>query len=187
MVDALHFAVTKSATNSKILASLNLKPQGYLLATVHRAENTDNKDRLQNIISALNALEEIIVLPIHPRTRNILNDMQCKLQPHLRIIQPVGYFDMIALEKSSRMILTDSGGIQKEAYWLKVPCITLRDETEWVETVENGWNRLTGADSTAIIDAVLNFMPTSEQATLYGDGKAADQTLQKIIKDFERK
>jgi len=113
--------------------------------------------------------------------------MNLLLKPHVRIIDPVGYFDMIALEYSARMILTDSGGIQKEAYWLKVPCITLRDETEWVETVENGWNKLTGANTIAIIDAVHNFMPPAEQATLYGDGQAASRVLQEILNYTERK
>jgi UDP-N-acetylglucosamine 2-epimerase len=187
MADALQFAVKKVQTNTDIKEKFHLQHGTYLLATIHRAENTDNKERLHNIIRALNSLEETIVLPIHPRTRKILNDMNCLMKPHVKIIDPVGYFDMIALENSARMILTDSGGIQKEAYWLKVPCITLRDETEWVETVENGWNKLTGANSIAIIDAVRNFMPPSEQTTLYGDGHAAYSALQAIINDIERK
>jgi UDP-N-acetylglucosamine 2-epimerase len=100
----------------------------------------------------------------------------------LKIIDPVGYFDMIALEYSARMILTDSGGIQKEAYWLKVPCITLRDETEWVETVENGWNKLTGANTIAIIDAAHNFIPPAKHPQLYGNGKAAEKIIKKLVK-----
>ena len=187
MADALQFAVRHIQTKADIKKKFQLQNKTYLLATIHRAENTDNKKRLQNIISALNALEETILLPIHPRTRKILHDMNLLLKPHVRIIDPVGYFDMIALEYSARMILTDSGGIQKEAYWLKVPCITLRDETEWVETVENGWNKLTGANTIAIIDAVHNFMPPAEQATLYGDGQAASRVLQEILNYTERK
>ncbi|MGB5219237.1 MAG: UDP-N-acetylglucosamine 2-epimerase (non-hydrolyzing) [Smithella sp.] len=187
MADALQFAVRNIQTKLDIREKYQLQNKTYLLATIHRAENTDNKERLQNIISALNALEDTIILPIHPRTRKILHDMNLTLKPHVRIIDPVGYFDMIALEYSARMILTDSGGIQKEAYWLKVPCITLRDETEWVETVENGWNKLTGANPTAIIDAVHNFKPPTEQAALYGNGQAASRVLQEIMYYNERK
>ncbi|KFZ44006.1 UDP-N-acetylglucosamine 2-epimerase [Smithella sp. SC_K08D17] len=187
MADALQFAVNKVQHNIDIKEKFHLQHGTYLLTTIHRAENTDNKERLQSIINALNSLEETIVLPIHPRTRKILNGMNCRMKPHIRIIDPVGYFGMIALENSARMILTDSGGIQKEAYWLKVPCITLRNETEWVETVENGWNKLTGANPTAIIDAVHNFKPPTEQAALYGNGQAASRVLQEITNYIERK
>lgn len=185
MADALRFAIRKVQTKTDIKEKFHLQKKKYLLATIHRAENTDNKKRLEHIIKALLELaqREQVILPLHPRTKKILDaNFSSLLAPHssLRLIDPVGYFDMIALENSARMIITDSGGIQKEAYWLKIPCVTLRDETEWVETVENGWNRLTGADSTAIIDAVHNFMPPSEQPTLYGDGQAAE----KIIKEF---
>ncbi len=177
MADALQFAVRKIHDRYAIEEKFHLQHKTYLLATVHRAENTDNKEHLQNIINALDSIEETIVFPIHPRTKKILHDMNWQPKPHIRIIDPVGYFDMIALENAARMILTDSGGIQKEAYWLKVPCVTLRDETEWVETVENGWNRLTGANATAIIAAVHNFIPPSGQGTLYGDGQAAKKIL----------
>lgn len=180
MADALEFAVSKVQQKTEIKEKYHLEHDTYLLATIHRAENTDNKERLQNIMNALNSLEETIILPIHPRTRKILRSMGYRMKPHVRIIDPVGYFDMIALEKSARMILTDSGGIQKEAYWLKVPCITLRDETEWTETVENGWNKLTGANESAIIDAVQNFIPPTEQAALYGNGQAASRVLHEI-------
>jgi len=95
----------------------------------------------------------------------------------VKLIDPVGYFDIIALERSARMILTDSGGMQKEAYWLKVPCITLRDETEWIETVELGWNILTGSDTHKIMDAVKTFSPPSDHPPLYGDGQAAGKSM----------
>jgi UDP-GlcNAc3NAcA epimerase len=182
MADSLQFAAKKASTNSDILTHLELQPKGYLLATIHRAENTDDLDRLGNIIEALSDLaeKEFVVLPIHPRTRKILNDnFALRLTPHpsLKIIDPVGYFDIIALEKSARIILTDSGGMQKEAYWLKVPCITLRDETEWIETVEMGWNILTGADHDKIIVAVRTFKTPSEHPPLYGDGNAAERIV----------
>jgi UDP-GlcNAc3NAcA epimerase len=186
MADALQFALQRIKNRSEIGDILHLKHKAYLLVTIHRAENTDNRVRLQNIVGALNSIEETTVLPIHPRTNKILKDMNCLIKPHIKLIDPVGYLDMIALENSARMILTDSGGIQKEAYWLQVPCITLRDETEWVETVENGWNKLTGANSDAIINTVYYFTPPPGHPTLYGDGQAAHHALQAIAGNIER-
>ena len=205
MADALQFAAEKAATKAAaqydILARLGLKPRGYLLATLHRAENTDDPERLGNIMNALTKLaeKEPVILPLHPRTRKILartlnlEHRTLNLEPRtlnvehrtlnvepfsrLTFLDPVGYFDIIALEKSARVILTDSGGMQKEAYWLKVPCITMRDETEWVETVETGWNILTGADHHKISDAAQNFTPPQEHPPLYGDGQAAEKIL----------
>ena len=186
MADALQFAANKVDTNSDILNCLGLKPHHYLLATIHRAENTDNPERLGNIMSALSELakREPVVLPLHPRTKKILTASHPSLlvsDSLLRIIEPVGYFDVIALAQSSRVILTDSGGMQKEAYWLKVPCVTLRDETEWVETVETGWNVLTGADEKRIGYVAQNFTPPAEHPSLYGDGQAAKRVIDIII------
>lgn len=182
MADALQFAANKVDKNSDILNCLGLKPRHYLLATIHRAENTDNPERLGNIMSALSELakREPVVLPLHPRTKKILTVSLPSLlasDSMLRIIEPVGYFDVIALARSSRVILTDSGGMQKEAYWLKVPCVTLRDETEWVETVESGWNVLTGADEKKISNIAQNFTPPVEHPSLYGDGQAAEKII----------
>ena len=181
MADALQFAATKAAAHSDILARLELQPQGYLLATVHRAENTDDNQRLQNILSAFAALNETVVFPAHPRTRKFLQGTGYQPPENVKLIDPVGYFDVIALEKSARLLLTDSGGMQKEAYWLKVPCITLRDETEWIETVELGWNILTGADCDRIIETVRTFKAPSEHQPLYGDGKAAVHCLKALL------
>jgi UDP-N-acetylglucosamine 2-epimerase len=208
MADALQFAATKASAQSDILARLGLQPQRYLLATVHRAENTDDPKRLSDIMAALSELaeREPVILPLHPRTKKILertsNRQTSNIEhrtlniehsssveprtlnfehPCLRLIDPLGYFDIIALEKSARMLLTDSGGMQKEAYWLKVPCVTLRDETEWVETVASGWNILTGADRGRIIDAVRTFKPPAAHTPLYGDGKAATRCLQALL------
>jgi UDP-N-acetylglucosamine 2-epimerase len=184
MADSLQFAATKASAHSDILARLELQPQGYLLATVHRAENTDNNQRLKNILSAFAALNEPVVFPAHPRTRKFLQEMGYQQPENVKLIEPVGYFDIIALEKSARLLLTDSGGMQKEAYWLKVPCITLRDETEWIETVELGWNILTGADSQKIVEALKTFRPPSEHPPLYGDGKAAAYCLKALMESF---
>ncbi|PKN89095.1 MAG: UDP-N-acetylglucosamine 2-epimerase (non-hydrolyzing) [Deltaproteobacteria bacterium HGW-Deltaproteobacteria-1] len=186
MADALQFAANKVDTNSDILNCLGLKPHHYLLATIHRAENTDNPERLGNIMSALSELakREPVVLPLHPRTKKILTASHPSVlvsDSLLRIIEPVGYFDVIALARSSRVILTDSGGMQKEAYWLKVPCITLRDETEWVETVETGWNVLTGADEKKISNTAQNFTPPAEHPSLYGDGQAAKRVIDILV------
>lgn len=186
MADALQFAAKKASANSDILARLGLQPQGYLLVTIHRAENTDDLDRLGNILSALSQLaeKEAVVLPIHPRTKKILEDnssLHFRLNPSLKIIDPVGYFEIIGLEKSARLLLTDSGGMQKEAYWLNVPCITLRDETEWIETVEMGWNILTGADRERIIETVRTFKTPCEHPPLYGDGKAATYCVKALL------
>ena len=121
MADALQFAAAKVSTDSDILKRLDIYPQSYLLATVHRAENTDNSERLNNILSAFEAINEVIVFPVHPRTRKFLQGKGYRPPENVRLIDPVGYFDIIALEKSARLLLTDSGGMQKEAYWLKVP------------------------------------------------------------------
>jgi UDP-GlcNAc3NAcA epimerase len=180
MADALQFAVSKASAQSDILSRLALQPQGYLLATVHRAENTDNTQRLTNILSAFAALNEPVIFPAHPRTRKFLQETGYQPPANVKLIDPVGYFDIIALEKSARLLLTDSGGMQKEAYWLEVPCITLRDETEWIETVELGWNILTGADRDRIVETVRTFKAPSEHPPLYGDGQTAEKIISTI-------
>jgi UDP-N-acetylglucosamine 2-epimerase len=179
MGDAVLFAKEKTSQSS-IVKDLGLGKKEYLLATVHRAENTDDANRLTNILSAFSQLEETIVFPVHPRTRKCLETACYKPSPNLKLLEPVGYFEMIALEQSARMILTDSGGMQKEACWLEVPCITLRDETEWVETVEAGWNVLTGPDTEKILRAVSTFKPPVDHPPLYGDGGAAHRIVRTI-------
>lgn len=195
MADALQFAADKVSINTDIISRLNIEKKGYCLATIHRAENTDVPERLNRIISALLKLAESepVVLPLHPRTRKILENSsfilheRCSVNCGLRIIEPVGYFDIIALAQSARMIFTDSGGMQKEAYWLKVPCITLRDQTEWVETVESGWNKIAGADYENIIASALSFNPPAEHPPLYGgDGYAAKRILDVLVKENTR-
>ena len=184
MADALQFAETKASVQSNILSRLTLQPQDYLLATVHRAENTDNTQHLSDILMAFASLEETVVFPAHPRTRKLLNEKGYQPPHNVLLMDPVGYFDTIALEKSARMLLTDSGGMQKEAYWLRVPCVTLRDETEWVETVEVGWNILTGADHSRIVAAVRDFQPPADHPPLYGDGQAAVHCMKALLESF---
>jgi UDP-N-acetylglucosamine 2-epimerase len=174
MLDVMNWAKECLARNPpEILERLGMQRQRYLLATVHRSENTDDPARLSEILRAFNSLEEPVVFPVHPRTRKVIASAGFQIEPHVRLIDPVGYLDMVALVSSARLVLTDSGGVQKEAYWLGIPCLTMRNETEWVETVEAGWNVLVGSDAEKIIQTVRNFAPHGFHPDLYGDGFAA--------------
>jgi UDP-GlcNAc3NAcA epimerase len=181
MLDVLNWAKDRLARNPPetlgAMARLGLTKGSYLLATVHRSENTDHVSRLAPILHAFNALDERVVFPVHPRTRKAIAEADCRVEPHVHLIDPVGYLEMVELTSAARLILTDSGGLQKEAYWLGIPCITLREETEWVETVEAGWNALAGSDSTRILDAVRSFTPPSARPSLYGSGCAAKKCV----------
>ena len=171
---------------STILEDLKIKPKEYLLATVHRPSNTDIPENLQNIISAFLEINEPIIFPVHPRTKKILESFSPSLlTPYssLKMIPPVGYLDMLTLEQNAKAILTDSGGMQKEAYFFGVPCVTLRSETEWVETVEAGWNVVVGADGTRIVDAVRSFKTDKPRPELYGDGQTAEKIVQKLTQN----
>ncbi len=172
---------------STILEDLGLTPKDYLLATVHRPYNTDNPQRLQSILEALGELGEPVVFPVHPRTRQRiaefgLRDPQSAIC-NLQFIEPVGYLDMLMLEQHARMILTDSGGMQKEAYFFAVPCVTLRPETEWVETVEAGWNVVVDADRERIVWAVDGrHWPQKPPRAAFGDGRAAEKMV-RVLSD----
>lgn len=161
MLDALCSAVELAGRRSTILATLGLTRQSYLLATVHRAENTDDPGRLRELLSTFTTCPLPVVLPLHPRTRGILERGMAKelaeAGSKLRLIEPVGYLDMVALTANASTVLTDSGGLQKEAFWLGVPCITLREETEWVETVAAGANVVTGVGREKIHQALADF------------------------------
>jgi UDP-N-acetylglucosamine 2-epimerase len=174
MLDVLNWAREQARTNPpQVLGRLGLTKGDYLLLTVHRSENTDDPARLRGILDALDQIDQRIVFPVHPRARKVISGLDVQLGSHVALIDPVGYLDMVTLAESARLILTDSGGLQKEAYWLETPCITLRGETEWVETVEAGWNRLVGSQPGTIVDAVRTFVPPSSHPALYGDGMAA--------------
>ena len=155
-------------------------PANYLLATIHRAENTDNPGNLHNIFQAFSKLKLPVVLPIHPRTRKILGDLK-KLPGNVHIINPVGYLQMIKLTMDAKKVLTDSGGLQKEAYFLNKQCITLRTETEWVETLHDHWNIITGCNPENIETAVNSPVPLAARHTGFGDGKSAEKILEKLI------
>lgn len=172
MLDVLLGATAAAGAEKGIIGVLGLRPREYLLATVHRAENADDTPRLLDILSALSNAGERVIFPVHPRTRNRISASGFSPSSSLTLIDPVGYVDMVRLERSARMILTDSGGVQKEAYWLGIPCVTLRPETEWTETVDVGWNQL-AASSLAMRLAIASFAPPSKRPPLYGDGTAA--------------
>ena len=160
---------------STVLSTLGFAPASYGLVTVHRAANTDDPERLSNIVKALSQVGETVVFPVHPRTRGALEKLDVKFGNNVRLIEPVGYFDMMVLEENARIIATDSGGVQREAYFMSKPCITLRDETEWTETVEVGWNKLVGVDVDTIVNEWKNFAPPAEQPPIFGDGKAGEK------------
>jgi len=185
MQDAAIFYSKLSDKKSTIINKLELKGVNFVLCTIHRAENTDDPDRLDTIVAALNKIsqEMRIILPLHPRTRKILQSSRCALK--FEPIEPVGYFDMIELMKCTRLVMTDSGGVQKEAFFFKKPCITLRDETEWVELLQYKYNTIAGSN-TADIYAKFHEMSQSQmdyEKNLYGNGNASINILDVIIAD----
>lgn len=183
MFDAIMHFKDVSLKRSNIIDKLNLNNSEYILTTIHRAENTNDILRLKNIIEALNESDKTIVLPLHPRTRKYINDYNLNINTNIKLIEPVGYLDMISLEGNSSKIITDSGGVQKEAFFMKKPCITMREETEWIETVENGWNILVGTDKDKILDSIVNFMPNKPQKKIFGDGNSSEKIC-RIIEEI---
>jgi UDP-GlcNAc3NAcA epimerase len=184
MFDVSMFYRERARTRSTVIRTLGLDHQRFALATCHRAENTDDRPRLEAILSALQALSAQlpVVLPIHPRTRKVVADLGLKaLLDGVRVIEPQSFLDMIALEQAAALVLTDSGGVQKEAFFFGVPCVTLRDETEWVETVAAGANTMAGADRDRIITAAGRALAAPRLDALprpYGDGDAARRIVQ---------
>ncbi len=182
MQDAAMYYAAKAEQKSDVLKQIGLSK--FILATIHRQENTDSTKNLKNIIDGLNEInrQTPVVVPIHPRTRNIL--AQLNIIPEFKLIDPVGYFDMIMLLKSCQLVITDSGGVQKEAFFFGKHCITLREQTEWVELVENGFNILVGSDSKKLKDA-FEFFKTKKSdfsINLYGKGKAAEIAAKEIVR-----
>ncbi len=183
MQDAALYYAAKASQVSDVLTKHQLS--SFVLATIHRQENTDNPDYLRSIISGLNSIHAItpVVVPIHPRTRGILAKMD--ITPKFNMIDPVGYFDMIMLLQNCDIVITDSGGVQKEAFFFGKHCITLREQTEWVELVENGFNTLVGSDSQQLLTAFdfLSSKASDFSIDLYGNGKAAESAA-KMIAEF---
>ncbi len=182
MLDAAMFYRSKAETYAT-LEKYSLTTDQYVLATIHRAENTDRPDNLRGIVRALNELtrRSRVVVPLHPRTRKILQEQN--IHTDFTIIDPVGYFDMINLTRNSSCVLTDSGGLQKEAYFFGKHCVTMREETEWVELVEGGHNILAGADKQRILDAVEYFAGRSfrNEDSLYGNANAAEVIVEHLV------
>jgi UDP-GlcNAc3NAcA epimerase len=174
----------------KLGAAFDIEPGKYVLATIHRAENTDYPARLAAIVDALSALAKDIpvVLPLHPRTRAVLarEGKLAALEQAVVLVEPLGYLDMVQMEKHAALIATDSGGVQKEAFFYRVPCVTLRDETEWGELVEAGWNRVAPPlDATGLLAALRASLGTAgQEVTPYGDGEAAARIVQRLVADL---
>jgi len=183
MFDALLQCVEVARNRSTVLEELSLPSKRYIVATVHRPYNTDVPENLSSVLSALIEIDEPVVFPAHPRTRVKISQLNGEIAKRLdgsrvRIIEPIGYLDMLILQESARLVVTDSGGIQKEAYFLGVPCLTLRPETEWIETVEAGWNVVVGTDKQRILEEVQHHRwPKGRPKPLFGDGKASQRIV----------
>lgn len=186
MLDAAQYFGRLADARSDILDRLGLEPRRYVLATIHRAENVDDESRVSSIVAGLGSSSLPVILPLHPRTKNRISKFGLTLPECVRVVDPVGYLDMVALERNATLIATDSGGVQKEAYFHGIPCITLRDETEWVELVEAGFNLLVGADSERISHAIQSFSPTVTECGFYGDGAAGLRIVEQLLSGLER-
>jgi UDP-N-acetylglucosamine 2-epimerase len=197
MYDSILYYSTLAEKRSKVLHELGLvNPQSairipkYYLATLHRAENTDDASKLGSILGALNEIGEKIpvILPLHPRTKKMMRVYRLFSKfKSVRFIEPASYLNMLQLEKNAKAILTDSGGVQKEAYWMRVPCFTLRDETEWTETVKSGWNRLVGAEAKRIVKEVRRVETrgvSRKRREIFGEGKASRKIIQILVRHF---
>jgi UDP-N-acetylglucosamine 2-epimerase len=183
MYDILQLAQPRLAERAQtILPQLGVMPQEYVLATIHRPVNADDSAALHRIAAALNNLSAMVVLPIHPRTRQRSERDGIAWGERVRLIDPVGYVDMLTLQKNARRVVTDSGGVQKEAFLLGTPCVTLRTETEWPETLTEGWNVLVGSDTDAIVAAVHSPAPSplAPERNPFGSGDAAQRIAQSL-------
>ena len=179
MLDSILIHSEKANKNSSILADLRIEKNEFYLATVHRAENTDDKIQLKFIFQIFSELDKKVILPLHPRTKKRIKEFSLTVSDSIEIIEPAGYLDMLNLIQNSMSVLTDSGGVQKEAYYLGVPCITLRKETEWRETVDAGWNTVANSDKEIILSIAeksteIRLLPHPD---LYGNGNTASEIV----------
>lgn len=174
MYDVLLHSVEIAKHTSRILEQLCLAPQEYTLLTLHRAENTDDPGTLAHLVQFINDVTSgPVIFPMHPRTAGVYGTCGTRLAERIRVIEPLGHFDLVTLLSHARAVFTDSGGMQKEAYWLRVPCVTLRDETEWVETIESGWNTL--------YRDFPSDRPRHQSTSAYGDGRAAHAMVSSLV------
>ncbi|MCV9884749.1 non-hydrolyzing UDP-N-acetylglucosamine 2-epimerase [Metabacillus halosaccharovorans] len=190
MYDAVKYNI-KIAEQNYSLGKFNVEKGSYILATIHRAENTDDRARLEAIFTSLSRLSNTIILPLHPRTQRLLREQGLfhliESSDNIQIIEPVSYLEMLLLEQNAMAIITDSGGVQKEAYFAKVPCFTLRDQTEWVETVEVGWNMLVNPITQDLAELVKDKNMPIYKENLYGDGHASSKIVEQIDHFFNEK
>ncbi|MFQ5910183.1 MAG: UDP-N-acetyl glucosamine 2-epimerase, partial [Thermoplasmata archaeon] len=165
------------AGKSEVLSDLDLEEGGFHLMTLHRPQNTENEGNLRSILDAVSSLNRDVVFPAHPRTTKAIErfGLERHVRSNVKVLEPLSYPEFIALLMKCERVLTDSGGIQKESYLLEKPCITLREETEWPETVEDGWNTLVGSDKDRIVSAVNSEEPPKERKESFGDGRASDK------------
>lgn len=190
MLDSLKDYLKIARCKSRILTLLGIEKNAYYLLTVHRVQNTENKRKLLKLLRILDDLRLPVVFPLHPRTRKLLSLRHSHLFKNIKFIRPVSYTDMLMLEDNAKLIFTDSGGVQKEAFFLKVPCLTLRDETEWKETVLSGWNKLVGDDRGKIIKsaAFYNKRPNLKKSkNFYGRGNASRKIIRTLFKYYNNK
>lgn len=182
MYDAMLWARDHATENSSVLSRFGLAEDEYVLATIHRAGNTDDPERLAGIVEGLSAVSRPVVLPLHPRTRNRLVEFGLyeAFDDAVQLVEPVGYLDFVRLLDGASVVATDSGGVQKEAFFLDTPCVTMREETEWVETVDSGWNVLVGADSAAIQTAIAGSTRPDSKPQPFGDGTAGRKIVEAL-------
>ena len=186
MYEAILFYKNMAQSHSNILEKNGLSPGNYCLATIHRAENTDEPGSLRNIFEALKQLNEIIIIAMHPRTKKFILEYNIEVPDNIHIIDPVGYLDMIQLESKAKIIFTDSGGVQKEAYFLRIPCITLRNETEWIETQQDDWNKVVGNETQNILSAYSYILGINyeekKQTSFFGRGNTSEKIINTLMK-----
>ena len=184
MHEAMLHALSLGSGVSSILSDLSLNPTEYVVATAHRSENTDDPERLNQILLGISDVAQQgieVIFPVHPRTRSRLEPRL--LDAGVRLIEPLAHVETLTLVKDAALVMTDSGGLQKEAYWLDTPCLTMRDETEWVETVDNGWNLLAGADRGRILQGASKLMstPRPQRQRLYGEGTSVSSVILDLL------
>jgi UDP-N-acetylglucosamine 2-epimerase len=184
MYDSMLTALARAqAGEGGVLARYNAQPGAYYLATVHRAASADDAEALRALFEAFGSLDLPVLLPLHPRTRAAMSSVGIEAPANVRVHEPVGYIEMLALERNARAILTDSGGVRREAYFLSIPCVTLRTESEWPETLATGWDVLAGADVERIVSAAQRPRPSTPPPPLFGDGHAADRIVEILKHD----
>lgn len=184
MTDSVSYGKKKAEELSRILETMKLKQGDYYLLTLHRPYNVDDPVHLKKILDGLNALGKKVIFPVHPRTRKVINDILKQNWDHIILTQPQSYLDFMQLHQNARMMITDSGGVQKEAYLLNIPCVTLRTETEWIETVESGWNLLLPPESEKFPNQISSFSPPTAHPDLYGTSVALAMSELILEKSF---